>query len=380
MREMLSRIMVQTARQTGLALVYRDLLSYEGSEFYFRGYPELHGQPFSVVQWRMLNAVVVGVRRPTPQGPKPVQFVLNPAENFIMDANDELLVIAEDSESFSLTASHNPSVAQSVTAVQPKPRVSEQILICGMSNNLCMILQEFDQYVLDGSMVYVMPSRSAAEFHDFTAETSANLKHLQVQYVPGDPTQPGALKWLQKDDSLEGCPVSVAMVVADDMSGGKFEQSDVKTVITVLLLREVFHAYGDKKPRIISEILDPRTKELLQQDIGSDFVVSTEITSMLLAQVSEHRDLNAVFTDLFQSMGCEIYLKRAACYSTINAPTPWLCVQKIARMRGEIAIGYLMIDSLPVINPSQTEDIVFTSRDRIIVVSEDDGESALAGI
>jgi len=29
MREMLSRIMVQTARQTGLALVYRDLLSYE---------------------------------------------------------------------------------------------------------------------------------------------------------------------------------------------------------------------------------------------------------------------------------------------------------------------------------------------------------------
>ena len=60
------------------------------------------------------------------------------------------------------------------------------------------------------------------------------------------------------------CPVSVAMVVADDTRTEKYEQADVKTVITVLLLREIFAPYGDKKPRVISEILDPRTKELLQ--------------------------------------------------------------------------------------------------------------------
>jgi len=57
--------------------------------------------------------------------------------------------------------------------------------------------------------------------------------------------------------------------------------------------------------------------------------VSTEITSMLLAQVSEHRDLNAVFSDLFTSIGCEIYLKRAACYALLEQPTGWLSVQKV---------------------------------------------------
>src|SRR5439155_13101139 len=120
---------------------------------------------------------------------------------------------------------------------------------------------------------------------------------------------------------------------------------------TVLLFRSVFAQYGDKKPRIISEILDPRTKDLIERDYGADFVVSSEMTSMLLTQVSERRDLNAVFADLFDSDGNEVYLKRAECYAPLGRPTPWLSVQKVARQRGAIAIGYLRREGRPVINP-----------------------------
>ncbi len=142
----------------------------------------------------------------------------------------------------------------------------------------------------------------------------------------------------------------------------------------MLLLRDLFKGLGEHKPRIISEILNPQTKDLLEQDYGADFVVSAEMTSMLLAQVSERRDLNAVFADLFDSDGNEIYLKRAACYAPLGSAIGWLALQKMARKRSEVAIGYLRAGSTPVINPKQDESLLLAETDRIIVVSEDDRE------
>jgi Trk K+ transport system NAD-binding subunit len=365
MAETLSRMMVQTARQNGLAQVYRDLLTYEGSEFYFKTFPELAGQPFGVAQWRMKDAVVVGVRRPGVDGAGG-QTLLNPAEGFLLEKDDELLVIAEDDDTFSLTAQHQPVVSDTFRGATPIARTPERLLVCGRSPKLGDMLREFDNYVLPGSEAWLMPGQGKDQFADFIKAEVGALKNLKLKYVDGDPTMPDALHRVASPD------FAAAMVVADTQIDP--EEADARTVMTVLLLRDLFRGL-DKKPRIISEILDPRTKDLLEQDYGADFVVSAEITSMLLAQVSERRDLNAVWADLFDSDGNEIYLKRAACYVVPGQTTPWLSVQKVARERGEVAIGYLKMNARPAINPKQDESLVFADDDRVIVVSEDDSEA-----
>ncbi|MHB8877540.1 MAG: CASTOR/POLLUX-related putative ion channel [Myxococcaceae bacterium] len=364
MRETLSRMMVQTARQNGLAGVYRDLLSYEGSEFYFKGFPELAGQPFGVAQWKMKDAVVVGVRRVPSNGP--VQCILNPAEDFVLEASDELLVIAEDDDTFSLTADHRPTVPESFQSPTPAARVPERLLVCGMAGKIGDVLREFDNYVMAGSEAWLMPGTPKAEFSEFLKAEVPGLKNLKLRYVDGDPTRPEDLK------GMAAPGFSVVMVMADDKVAE--DEADARTVITVLLLRELYQSQ-EKKPRIISEILDPRTKDLLETGYGADIVVSSEITSMLLAQVSERRDLNAVFADLFDSDGNEVYLKRVACYATPGAQTAWLSVQKVARTRGEVAIGYMRAGQPALINPPQAEVLAFSADDRIIVVSEDDSEA-----
>jgi hypothetical protein len=53
MHETLSRMMVQTARQSGLAEVYTDLLTFEGSELYYAHMPEVEGLEWSKVQARL---------------------------------------------------------------------------------------------------------------------------------------------------------------------------------------------------------------------------------------------------------------------------------------------------------------------------------------
>lgn len=362
MGETLSRMMVQTARQNGLAAVYRDLLTYEGSEFYFKGFPELSGRTFGEAQWKLKDGVVCGIRKHATGLP-----LINPPLDHVIEPGDELLVIAEDDDTFSLTAQHAPERPQGFSGPAPIARRPERLLICGMSPRLGDMLKEFDNYVLPGSEVWMMPGQDVEAFAAFIKAHVGQLKNLRLKHVVGDPTMPDALKRVVSPD------FAVAMVVADDSRDE--EEADARTVITVLLMRELFKALGHAKPRIISEILDPRTKDLLEQDYGADFVVSSEMTSMLMAQISERRELNAVFADLFQSEGSEVYLKRVACYCVPAQGVAWLSVQKVAQERGEVALGYLKAHQPPVINPPQNEQLVFTTEDRIIVLAEDDSEA-----
>lgn len=366
MAETLSRMMVQTARQNGLAAVYRDLLSYEGSEFYFKNFPQLAGQPFGAAQWKMKDAVVCGVRTVGDTGK--ATCTINPPDELVLGEKDELLVIAEDDDSFSLTATHDPQVPADFKGASPRARKPERLLVCGKSAKLGEMLREFDNYVLPGSEAWLMPGQDKDAFTEFIREEVGALKNLKLKHVDGDPTVPDALRRVVSPD------FAVAMVVAD--TDADAEEADAKTVITVLLLRDLFRHLGGKKPRIISEILDPRTKDLLESDYGADFVVSSEITSMLLAQVSERRELNAVFVDLFDSDGNEVYLKRAECFAVLGRSTPWLAVQKVARARREVAIGYMKYGEKPLINPKQGETLVFSDEDRVIVLAQDDSEAA----
>lgn len=362
MGETLARMMVQTARQNGLAGVYHDLLSYEGSEFYLQAFPELVGRTFGEAQWKMQGAVVCGVCKHGSRVP-----LINPPLDHRIEAGDELLVIAEDDDTFSLTAQHAPARPEGFTAPSPAPRAPERLLVCGTGPRLAEMLRELDNYVLPGSEALMMPGRDVESFTAFIKREVGQLRNLRLRHLVGDPTMPAVLERAVSPD------FSVMMVVADDAQGE--EEADARTVITVLLLRELTRGFGEARPRIISEILDSRTKELLEQDYAADFVVSSEMTAMLMAQISERRELNAVFADLFQSDGSEVYLKRAACYAPLAQGVPWLSVQKVAQERGEVAFGYVKYQQPAIINPPQSEQLVFAAGDRVIVLAEDDSEA-----
>jgi hypothetical protein len=140
-----------------------------------------------------------------------------------------------------------------------------------------------------------------------------------------------------------------------------------------LLLREDL-AQQKQRPRMISEILDPRTKDLISADDATDFVISNEITSMLLAQVAEARDVLAIYEDLFDPDGSEIYLKSVELYAPLGVPVPWRSVQRLAQRRGEVAIGCFRPGGAPLLNPDPRKNIAYKPGDKIVVLAEDDRE------
>ena len=69
---------------------------------------------------------------------------------------------------------------------------------------------------------------------------------------------------------------------------------------------------------------------------ADDFIVSDRLISRLLTQVSENKQLNAVFTDLFDAEGTEIYLKPAADYVTPGREVTYATIVEAARRISEL--------------------------------------------
>jgi hypothetical protein len=99
----------------------------------------------------------------------------------------------------------------------------------------------------------------------------------------------------------------------------------------------------------------------------------------MLSQLSENRELKAVFDDLFDAEGSEIYLKPVSDYVQPGKEVNFYTAASSAARYNEIAIGYRRCKFTHdadktygvVVNPDKSEKIIFEERDKLIVIAED---------
>ncbi len=92
------------------------------------------------------------------------------------------------------------------------------------------------------------------------------------------------------------------------------EQADAHTMLMLLTLHKA-RSKGAAGTRVVAEMRD-RANVLIARTIEvDDFIVSDELSSLMLAQVSERRELDAVFRELFDASGSVLALRPAARYA-----------------------------------------------------------------
>ncbi|KAF7824304.1 ion channel CASTOR isoform X2 [Senna tora] len=124
---------------------------------------------------------------------------------------------------------------------------------------------------------------------------------------------------------------------------------------------------------IISEILDPRTKNLLSMSKISDYVLSNELVSMALAMVAEDRQINDVLEELFAEEGNEMHIRQADLYLCEEGEElSFYEIMLRARQRRDIVIGYRLVNAeRAVINPpSKNDRRKWSSKDVFVVITE----------
>src|SRR3954451_14545116 len=100
--ETISRLIVQTSRQSGLSAAYTDLLDFEGAEIYFRHDPALEGKTFHDALHAYEECTVIGLRT----GDEAVR--LNPPADTQINSGDEVIAIAEDDADLLAAVAQSP--------------------------------------------------------------------------------------------------------------------------------------------------------------------------------------------------------------------------------------------------------------------------------
>ncbi|MBW4575006.1 MAG: hypothetical protein KME08_06945 [Aphanothece sp. CMT-3BRIN-NPC111] len=360
--DLISRIVVQTCRQSGLSIVYMDLLDFSGNEIYFKEEPTLQGQSYGNALLAYNDSAVMGIKR------SDNAILLNPPIDTTLQAGEQLIFISEDDDKIHLSGhSDLPIDRQLIRLAERRPVKAENTLILGWSDRVPDIMQLLDQYVAPGSTLTVVAEFPEAEV-DLSPE-SLVLQQQTVQYHQGNPTDRQVLENLKLTEYHH--------VIVLSNTNLEPEQADAQTLVTLLHLRDIADR-SNHKFQVVTEILDVRNQTLAQVARPDDFVIGEQIVSRMLAQVAEHKHLNAVFADLFDPEGAEIYLKPVVDYVVIDRPVNFYTIVEAAKQRGESAIGYRckadannMARSYGVvINPTKDRLITFAPQDTIIVLAE----------
>lgn len=351
--DVMSRIMVQTSRQSGLSQIFLDLLDFDGDEIYFTKQPQLVGKTYLQAQHEFSNSTLIGVLRAG-------KVDLNPARTMKIKDQDELIVIAPDDSMIKTSDvySFDKSVISNSKVAAPKP---EKALILGQSENLPVILSELEQYVAKGSAVTIVSSEPKMELKP--------SEKLKINFVSGDPTSRAVL------DKVKVQNFDHIVVLANrDLSA---EESDAITLITLLQLRAIAKTSG-KSFNIVTEMLDDRNRQLAESAEADDFIVSDQLIGLMMSQISENPDLADVFSYLFSSEGSEISLHPASWYVKLGEMVDMHVLIEAAAKRGETALGYRKADLESsqqnaygvALNPEKVRRFKLVEGDKVIVLAE----------
>ncbi len=361
--DLVARVMAQTCRQSGLSVVYTELLDFGGDEIYFAEEPSLVGKTYGESLLAYEDCAVIGMRK---RGGAPV---LNPPPDTPIVAGDKLIVVAEDDDAIKLGKPPAPANAAAIVAPTEAAPQPERSLVLGWNWRAPSVINELDNYVPPGSTIHVVADSDAAE--ESIRLECGGLKRQKLQFRKADTTDRrvlDALKVTSYDHVIVLC-YSDALDV---------QKADATTLITLLHLRDIADKANHRIP-VVSEMLDIKNRALAEVTRADDFIVSDKLVSLMLSQISENKELNLVFADLFSSEGSEIYLKPATQYVKPNVPVSFSTVVVAATQRSESALGYKLAAQAAdasrsygvVVNPDKSAAVTFGPHDKIIVLAED---------
>jgi ion channel POLLUX/CASTOR len=358
--DFIARLTAQTCRQSGLSVIYTDLLDFRGHEIYFADEPTLAGKTFGEALSAYENCSVIGLR--TEEG----QIRLGPPMDTRISPEDAVILIAEDDSEIALSENSQTEIDVGVLR-KPPPREHkpERTLILGWNDRAPTIIAKLDGYVPPGSEVTVVAGDDTGIPTHFD-----ELRHQTVAFQAGSTVDRRTLDGLE----VSSYDHVVVLSYSDKLDR---KEADSRTLVTLLHLREIADQSG-RSFSIVSEMLDDRNRELAEITRADDFIVSDRLVSLMMCQISENKELSAVFEELIDPEGPELYLKPGDEYVEPGVALNFYTVVESARIRGEVAVGYRLKaeaanphKSYGVrLNPDKSQRVTFTEDDRVIVLAE----------
>lgn len=385
----LSKITAQTSRQSGYSTILTELLNYESNEIYLIDVTnEIIGKSFETLLVSCSTSIILGVfKKNIDESGFTDKFdfsrdfnnlILNPlakckpnSSNRIIEKGDKLIVLQLDDfnpdfnpEYFNFKLSAN-NFQNSI--FKPKPH---NVLILGWNERIYIIIDELYGYIDETSEILIIADIQNESEITQKIFQNTRVKNVNIKIINGDTTNYRILQ----NSNIQNYE-SIIILGYDNLD---IQQKDAKSILTILHIRQILQN-SDKN--IVAEIYDEKNRVIVELSKACDYIISENIISSVMTQLSEQPKLFWIFEELFDDKGCEIYLKSISDYITdFSKEYNFYDLTQYAATKNEIAIGYRLSkfkDDVNKgygisINPEKNVNINYNPSDILIVLGIND--------
>ena len=350
--DIVAELTAQACRQRGLSQVFRDLLDFAGDEIYFERFPELVGHTYAEAQVAFDQSCLMG--RITGDG----RVELNPPADTVVEPDDRLIGISADDSLFVCTGIERHPVSSGSDRSSGEA-LSRRMVLVGWSKLGPRVISELDEFLGPETTIEVVIDPDQVDPDEVRASIVARNVSVEVSTHDGGPEEIAAHAARLAFHEI------IVLGRRDTIAP---EEADAATLLTLLAFKQLVTLRNLGDVRIVAELLEQRHAALAQATGADDFIVSDELTSLMIAQLSERPELDVVFRDLFDRTGCTIEIVAAPQLEVVGAST-FGSVVATASAAGASALGYRRHhDGVVVLNPPKREPLTLHDADGIVLL------------
>ena len=358
-----ARITAQVSRMAGLGAVYQELLDFDGDEMYIVPIPERWiGASFGQLTLASSSATIIGLQR----ADGTVSLTVDPES--IVTAGDKVIGIAEDDSVFVLDRDPVPWARPADHPVMSLELTRERTLIVGWSPIAQLIIKEVETHVSPGSELVVLIDPDVHEAAEVEAEIAlAGISKQNVSLKAGSTISRSVLA------EVVGAGDYDHVMLLCERSKYGLDEADARVLLTLMHVRALAPNTANN---VIAELADPNDVELGHRGDSSEFIVSMQLISLLMAQLSESPHLADVFADMFDGVGAAVAMHPVERYVPLGE-SDFESVIKSARNWGVVAIGYRTAGADGTsstlsggirVNPPKSERVTFKAGDMVVAL------------
>ena len=346
--ETIAKIMAHSCTQPGLPKTMMEMFHFEGSEMHIISLPDAEGLTFGELLCQVDDAWPLGIC-------KGKDVRINPDPSMKLEAGDRLLVFCEEQDSAKLVSRPELPPPEAVPAYGGA-RTSGNVVIIGCNAFLPVILQELPENTPAATLANV-EGRFREEALD---AVSRRETPLSLTFFEKDVSDSAALEELVR---------TADHVVVLSHYGRSDDEADMQNIFMVMTLRDIRDRLG-LRFNITSEMRRENNQNLLIPESDTEFVVSANMSSLFLAQLSESPELLAAFDELLTNEGNEVYLKTAEELHCVGARTVLELRRRLLPQR-YVMIGWMEAESFECrFELSLADTVTLNPDDKLIVIGE----------
>ena len=342
----LAKMIAHSCTQTGLSETFREVFDFEGSEFYLVEFKGLEGLTFEELMSRVSKATPAGIYRDD-------KVTINPDPKMKLNDTDKVLIFSEEIDSAELVDPPKEKPNTNIKMVDVEEKTDT--IIIGHNETLPIILNELPENVTQVFLVNQDTSRKEQK----AIEKVAAKRKLKINYYEGDTHN--------EDDLVELAKMAKHIVILNEHDGDP-EEADMEAIFLLLKLRDIRKRYN-LNFNITMEMQQEHNQKLVSRGDHTDFLVSSSMSSLILAQLAESPELIGVFREILSNEGNEIYLKNAGLIK-LEGEFSVRDIRMIMLKYSYIFLGYIDKDKNSHFNLPLDEIITLTKEDNLIVLGE----------